>query len=607
VAFAGDAIHAVTAGRDRTVRVWDAPAGRLLRTLEGHEESVAGIDVSPDGSVAASASWDGTVRLWDLARGTLTQVLVGHEANVAAVRFSADGRAVASAGWDGAVRIWHAESGEALCSLRGHAGNVTAVALHPTGRQVASGGEDRTVRIWDPKSRRCLRVLSGHDGEITAIAFSPDGRFLFSSSRDQSVRIWDARRGVAVRTLAHPAAVLDVTPLPLGSRLLSAGADRMARLWHLDWEPEPAEASLADSGETARPFLETLVSRRNRGALAPSGTAAVPAWSDAEVDRLLADLHHRGFGTLTRDSVSVQLRSLSSSPRAASFWDELRGGAVQAATAIPRAAVAVRRIPWGRVVVATVAAAVVAAGLLSWYKPKPRLRLSPHATKLVRSEVDLIDVAAFAHGCSPGDADTHFERLVSGNPEAHDVACLATTGSGSTATAVLQDAPLTDPDPLRALRLRRNAASVLVGLGPAAVDALCQRLGDARDEVRDLAALSLGFADTPEARACEMEALARGTPEARAAAAAALRRQIARGRVSAEDAWGIVTGLLVDAEASARIAGLGLLPLFAADVAEPKARPLADDPEPAVAGAARKALSAIESVRQSDVFDDGGS
>jgi WD40 repeat protein/ribosomal protein S27E len=261
-AFAGEAGRAVTGGRDHTLRVWDIAGRRLLRTLEGHGETVAGVDVSPEGSVAASASWDGTVRLWDLARGTVMSVLEGHEANVAAVRFSADGQALASAGWDGAVRLWHAESGEALCALPGHEGNATAVAFHPTGRQLASGGEDGTLRLWDPKARRCLKVLAGHQGEITAVAFSPDGRFLFSSSRDRSVRIWDAGRGVAVRTLPHPAAVLDLALLPLGSRLLAAGADRLACLWHLDWEPEPAGAAASD--ERVRPFLETLVSRRNR-------------------------------------------------------------------------------------------------------------------------------------------------------------------------------------------------------------------------------------------------------------------------------------------------------------------------------------------------------
>jgi HEAT repeat protein len=192
---------------------------------------------------------------------------------------------------------------------------------------------------------------------------------------------------------------------------------------------------------------------------------------------------------------------------------------------------------------------------------------------------------------------------VGGDPEAHDVACVASTGTASTATALLEGAPLTDPDPLRARRLRRNAASALVGLGPAAVDALCGHLGDPRDEVRDLAALCLGFSDTAEARACEVQALAAGPAEARAAAAAALGPQIARGGIALEDGWGIATGLLGDAEASARVSGLRLLPLFAADVAEPRARPLVADSDPAVSVAAGKALAAIESARTADALE----
>jgi hypothetical protein len=333
----------------------------------------------------------------------------------------------------------------------------------------------------------------------------------------------------------------------------------------------------------------------------PSAAAPAPAWSDAEVDQLLADLHRRGFGTLTRDTVSTQLRM---SPRASSFWDELRGSAGQAARAIPRAAVAVRRFAWKRLAVASVAAAVVGIALFSWYRPRAKVKLSPQAIKAVHSEVDLIDVAAFAAGCSPGDTDAHLQRFASGNPEAHDVACLAATGSGTTALAVLEGTPLTDADPVRARRLRRNAASVLVGLGPAAVATLCPRLGDPSGEVRVLASLSLGFADSPEALACVRQALSTGSPDARASATYAMRRQIARGAIDVGEGWRIATGLLGEADPGSRIAGLGLLSLFTPAVAAPAARPLADDPDPAVAGAAREALTAIDAVRKIELLSD---
>ncbi len=49
--------------------MWDLESGGVLRTLEGHSDSVSGVAVSPDGKRAASASDDQTLKVWDLDTG----------------------------------------------------------------------------------------------------------------------------------------------------------------------------------------------------------------------------------------------------------------------------------------------------------------------------------------------------------------------------------------------------------------------------------------------------------------------------------------------------------------------------------------------------------
>jgi tetratricopeptide (TPR) repeat protein len=53
-------------GVDGTVRLWEAPSGRPLATLQGHTSAVFGMALRGDGGLLATASQDGTVRQYGL-------------------------------------------------------------------------------------------------------------------------------------------------------------------------------------------------------------------------------------------------------------------------------------------------------------------------------------------------------------------------------------------------------------------------------------------------------------------------------------------------------------------------------------------------------------
>jgi HEAT repeat protein len=192
--------------------------------------------------------------------------------------------------------------------------------------------------------------------------------------------------------------------------------------------------------------------------------------------------------------------------------------------------------------------------------------------------------------------------VISGNPEARDVACVAAASDARTIADILDRAPLEDPDAMRAHRLVRNAASALAGVQPGAIEALCARLSDPRPIVRLVVGTALAEGSQPGAVACVRETLSVGDPVARAAAILPFRQQLARGVIGVEDGWALVQGLLQHADAGVRIAGLQALPMYTARISEPVARPLLDDPEPAVAEAASDALATIDNIHRTDLL-----
>jgi WD domain, G-beta repeat len=90
------------------VKLWDATAGKEIRSLQGHGDWVNSVAFSPDGTRLASASNDQTVKLWDVKSGVEVLTLRGHVVYVFGVAFSPDGTRLASIDGLGGLKVWDA-------------------------------------------------------------------------------------------------------------------------------------------------------------------------------------------------------------------------------------------------------------------------------------------------------------------------------------------------------------------------------------------------------------------------------------------------------------------------------------------------------------------
>jgi WD40 repeat protein/serine/threonine protein kinase len=646
LAVTPDGRHAVSGGWDHSARLWSLSECREIRTFEGHTDYVTGVAVSVDGESLITSSVDSSLRVFSLSSGLASSVLEGHASAVSSVATSPDGRFVVSGSWDQTVRAWDSRSGECAVTLSSEAGSVMAVAIAPSGRQLAAASQDGTIRLWDVAGRRVLLTLAGHTGEVTTVAFSPDGRRLASGGRDRTARIWDVASGRCERSLDLPAAVISLCFFPDGFGLVAGGADGAVRLLRLDWDLE--SRALPDWDERVRPFLECFLSSRN-----PGQSGAAPTWTAAQLEALLGELRHRGFGWLKPGAVERRLRAIAAqwSSRPA-FWDTVVASAPQTPKAPTRRET--RRIPYGRLAFFAAAAVLFLIGISAWIPRSEKPSFNAAAVEAQRLGLHVLDLSGAAD-CGAADVSTlaawAFEkegtwdvepgsaalneavqralgvaRSGAGEPGSSDpragsaassatttlapgsargvtetnlrgLTCLAKLKLPGSTSAILERMVEAVAEPTPSRWARRNALSALVAIGDAAVPDLCDAARTPTAETQAIALQALAVIGTGSSRACFLDVIKLGPPESRRAAAKQLPSYLMQG-VSIQEAIALVESLAADEDAQAKSLVLSALTLFDAGTARRVASRFLKDPDPGVVSAAQAVLREVEGLRR---------
>jgi eukaryotic-like serine/threonine-protein kinase len=95
--------------------------------------------------------------------------------------------------------------------------------------------EDKTARIWNTKSAKDeaqLLFTLNHTDRVTSVAFSPVGSWVVTACGDHLARVWDATSGTQLHTLkGHSDVVNSASFSPDGFRIVTGSVDQTAKVW----------------------------------------------------------------------------------------------------------------------------------------------------------------------------------------------------------------------------------------------------------------------------------------------------------------------------------------------------------------------------------------
>lgn len=186
----------LAAGSDDALRLLDLRKQKQLHTLRGHLGALSACGFLRGGVHAFTASRDATVKLWDLEKGqTLRSVNTGGVAVTGADVHASSGVIIAG-GADGSLTVWDPRISDAFSSpAPAHGGRaVVGVRVSPDGRTVLSQSEDGRLCITALDNMQTLLSLEGPRGGTSRPAFSPDGAHVLAQGTDR-ICCWDVSTG----------------------------------------------------------------------------------------------------------------------------------------------------------------------------------------------------------------------------------------------------------------------------------------------------------------------------------------------------------------------------------------------------------------------------
>jgi len=289
VALHPGAAQALTAGADKTVKLWDLVTGKELKTIATLPDAISSMAVTRDfAAVAVSAGK--VAKAFQIAEGKELGA-IAHPADVISVNFNgADATRLVTGSADNLARVWDLRAGRLMQSYS-HGGAIRGVALHPSQPLVVTASADKTVTVHPialtrtiPISAKPLRaivatsdaarvIITGDDGVVRAlsaatgaeerkfegasgpvyaVAVSKNAQVMAAAGADKTIRVYTFGDGKEVGTIAAAAPVRGLAFSADAKMLVGVAEDKSVTAWNVAFQP--GQMSPEDFGKVVQQF-----------------------------------------------------------------------------------------------------------------------------------------------------------------------------------------------------------------------------------------------------------------------------------------------------------------------------------------------------------------
>ncbi|NER89500.1 WD40 repeat domain-containing protein [Moorena sp. SIO3A2] len=202
----------VISGSDNgTIKVWDLTNGEMLfRNIHGDKryagypvlftqsEAVYAIAVTLNGKWLISGSGHkgkNIIIIWNLEMRTKAFILEGHNNPISALAVTPDGKQVISASFDNTIKVWDRESGKEILSFIGHDYSIYDIKVTRDGKKIISASKDKTVKVWNLESQEKHVELIENKTSVNDVTITTDGKQVIFGLQDNFIKIFSLGLG----------------------------------------------------------------------------------------------------------------------------------------------------------------------------------------------------------------------------------------------------------------------------------------------------------------------------------------------------------------------------------------------------------------------------